>query len=79
MPAAAAMAAARCHPVTPPIRMKSGMTTSQALLVCGGWGRQCVNAMQPASNATLAESPIDILLWEFPLNSHFEDAAAAER
>jgi hypothetical protein len=45
MPAAAVMAVARCHPVTPPIRMKSGMTTSQALLVCRGWGRQCVNAM----------------------------------
>jgi hypothetical protein len=26
MPAAAAMAAARCQPVTPPIRMKSGIT-----------------------------------------------------
>src|ERR1700741_5168167 len=27
--------------------------------------------MQLASNATLAESPIDILLWDFPLKSHF--------
>jgi hypothetical protein len=32
MPAAAAMAAARCQPVTPPIRMKSGMTKSQAFI-----------------------------------------------
>src|ERR1700748_429347 len=27
--------------------------------------------MQLASNATLAESPIDILLWDFPLKAHF--------
>ena len=28
-------------------------------------------------NATLAESPIDILPWNFPLKSHFADAAEA--
>jgi hypothetical protein len=41
----------------------------------GGWVVRCVNAMQLASNATLAESSIDILLWEIPLNSHFANAA----
>jgi hypothetical protein len=29
-------------------------------------------------NATLAESPIDILPWNFPLKSHFADAAEAD-
>ena len=29
-------------------------------------------------NATLAESPIDILLWKIALNSHFADTAEAE-
>jgi hypothetical protein len=31
--------------------------------------------MALASNASLAESPIDILLWTIPLKSHFADAA----
>jgi hypothetical protein len=43
---------------------------------------ECLNpaliAKSLASNATLAESSIDILLREIPLNSHFADAAAAE-
>ena len=32
MPAAPAMAAARSQPVTPPMRMKSGMTRSHAFI-----------------------------------------------
>jgi hypothetical protein len=36
-------------------------------------------AIQLLSDATLAEFPIEILLWEIPLNSHFADAAQAER
>jgi hypothetical protein len=31
-----------------------------------------------ANSATLAESPIDILLWDFPLKSRFADAAQAD-
>ena len=46
--------------------------------VFGGLGRfQRIHALQLPSNATLAESPIDILLWDFPLKSQFADAAAA--
>jgi hypothetical protein len=36
-------------------------------------------APQFASNASLAESPIDILLWTLPLKSHFADAAQFNR
>jgi hypothetical protein len=32
--------------------------------------------MQRANNASLAESPIEILLWDFPLNSHFAGTVA---
>ena len=37
------------------------------------WGGRAVSL---ANSATLAESPIDILLWDFPLKSHFADAAS---
>ncbi len=37
-----------------------------------------VEMMSLASSATLAESSIDILLWNFPLKSHFADAAEAQ-
>jgi len=37
-----------------------------------------VETMSLASSATLAESSIDILLWNFPLKSHFADAAEAQ-
>jgi hypothetical protein len=37
-------------------------------------GFQRISALQLAGNATLAESSIDIFLWEIPLNSRFADA-----
>jgi hypothetical protein len=39
-------------------------------------GRSIINAMQLASSATLAEFPIEILLWEIPLNSYFAETVA---
>jgi hypothetical protein len=37
-------------------------------------GFQRISALQLASSVTLAESSIDIFLWEIPLNSHFAGA-----
>src|ERR1700746_2034012 len=54
----------------------SGTAAASLALGRGGRRRCIINAMQLASSATLAEFPIEILLWEIPLNSHFAETVA---
>jgi hypothetical protein len=54
----------------------SGTAASSLALGRGGRWRCIIDAMQLASSATLAEFPIEILLWEIPLNSHFAETVA---
>jgi hypothetical protein len=59
-------------------RQRAALTTRAPPDTGGRRGRQRAGAVQLARNATLAESSIDILLWSFPLKSHFAAAAEAD-
>jgi hypothetical protein len=67
-----------CAPHARPLT--SHITLEEARALHGGATRGVVEVetMSLASSATLAESSIDILLWNFPLKSHSADAAQAD-